>query len=89
MRLEAGTYVFRIMSTSGTNQNIIQVYSKDEKDQLGQWFYTNAERQDVSGETIVTFRETSAGSTPAVQFWYYPGEKIGKELVYPSRSPSD
>lgn len=32
---------------------------------------------------MVTFRETSAASTPAVQFWYYPGEMIGKEFIYP------
>jgi len=31
----------------------------------------------------VTFRETSASSTPAVQYWFYPGETIGKEFIYP------
>ena len=29
----------------------------------------------ISGKTIPT--------TPAVQYWYYPGETIGKEFVYP------
>jgi hypothetical protein len=29
------------------------------------------------------FRETREGQTPAVQFWYFPGERIGKEFVYP------
>ena len=31
----------------------------------------------------MTFRETAANTTPAVQFWYDPGEKIGKEFIYP------
>jgi hypothetical protein len=50
---------------------------------LGQWLFVPAERQEVSGDTVVTFRETAANTTPAVQFWYYPGEKTGKEFIYP------
>jgi hypothetical protein len=50
---------------------------------LGQWLYVPAERREVTGDTVVTFREASADTTPAVQFWFYPGEKIGKEFIYP------
>jgi len=81
MRLEPGTYVFRLADSA--SRNVIQVLDKDEKDILGQWLFVSAERPEVTGDTVVTFRETSAASTPAVQFWYYPGEKIGKEFVYP------
>jgi hypothetical protein len=59
------------------------VLSQDEKQMLGQWLFVQAERPEVSGETVVTFKETTPGATPAVQYWYYPGEKIGKEFVYP------
>jgi hypothetical protein len=62
---------------------VIQVLDQDEKDMLGQWLFVSAERPEVTGDTVVTFRETSAASTPAVQYWYYPGEKIGKEFIYP------
>ena len=81
MRLEPGTYVFKMADTA--SRNVIQVFDKDEKNILGQWLFVSAERPEVSGDTVVTFRETSAASTPAVQFWYYPGEKIGKEFIYP------
>jgi hypothetical protein len=81
MRLEAGTYVWKLADTS--SRNVIQVFTQDEKEILGQWLFISAERRDVTGETVVTFRETSAGSTPAVQFWFYPGESIGKEFIYP------
>src|SRR5918999_2627872 len=80
-RLEAGTYVFRLADNA--SRNVIQVLDQDEKQMLGQWLFVSAERPEVTGDTVVTFRETSAASTPAVQFWYYPGEKIGKELIYP------
>jgi len=81
MRLEPGTYVFRLADTA--SRNVIQVLDQEEKNQLGQWLFVPAERPEVTGDTVVTFRETSAASTPAVQFWYYPGEKIGKEFIYP------
>jgi hypothetical protein len=81
MRLEPGTYVFKMADSA--SRNVIQVFDKDEKNILGQWLFVSAERPEVSGDTVVTFRETSAASTPAVQFWNYPGEKIGKEFIYP------
>ena len=81
MRLEPGTYVFRLADTS--SRNVIQVLSQDEMQVLGQWLYVPAERPEVTGDTVVTFREASADTTPAVQFWFYPGEKIGKEFIYP------
>ena len=81
MRLEAGTYVFRLADTA--SRNVIQVLSQNEMEMLGQWLFIPAQRRDVTGETVVTFRETSANATPAVQYWYYPGESIGKEFIYP------
>jgi len=81
MRLDAGMYVFRIADTP--NRNVIQVLSSDEMKVLGQWLFVPAERQEVTGDTVVTFREDSAAAMPAVQYWFYPGEKIGKEFIYP------
>ena len=81
MKLDAGTYVWKIADTP--NRNVIQVFDKDEKMILGQWLFVSAERPEVTGDTVVTFKETAAGTTPAVHFWYYPGEKIGKEFIYP------
>lgn len=81
MRLEAGTYVWKLADTA--SRNVIQVFTQDEREILGQWLFVSAERREVTGDTVVTFRETRAGSTPAVQFWFYPGESIGKEFIYP------
>jgi len=81
LRLQAGTYVFKLADTA--SRNVVQVFSQDEMEILGQWLFIPAERRDVTGETVVTFRETSAGATPAVQYWFYPGERLGKEFIYP------
>ena len=79
--LQPGTYVFKLADTA--SRNVVQVWDNDEKNMLGQWLFVQAERPEVTGETVVTFREAREGATPAVQFWYFPGERIGKEFIYP------
>ena len=78
--LPAGTYVFRLADTP--TRNVVQVLSGDEKDILGQWTFVQAERSKVTEDTVVMFKETPEGTMPAVQYWYYPGERIGKEFIY-------
>jgi hypothetical protein len=80
MTLPAGTYTFKLADTP--SRNVVQVLSGDEKEIHGQFLFIQAERPDVTGETVITFRETREGTTPAIQYWYYPGEKIGKEFIY-------
>jgi hypothetical protein len=80
--LQPGTYLFRL-ADSPSNRHIVQVFSQDEKQIHATILAVPAERLEVSGETVVTFRETGEGATPAVQYWYYPGDRIGHEFVYP------
>lgn len=79
--LEPGTYVFKLADSA--SRNVVQVWDKDEKKMLGQWTFVQAERPEATSETVVMFKETREGATPAVQFWYFPGEKVGKEFIYP------
>jgi len=79
--LPAGTYVFKLADTD--SRNVVQVMSRDEKNILGQWLFVQAERPEVTNDTVVMFKESKEGATPAVQYWYYPGERTGKEFVYP------
>lgn len=79
--LEPGTYEFRLADNQ--LQNVVQVLRKDDSKVIGQWSYVPAERERTTDDTLVMFKETREGSTPAVQYWYYPGEKIGKEFIYP------
>ena len=79
--LPAGTYVFKLADTP--SRNVVEVWDREEKKMIGHWLFVQADRPDVSQETVIMFKETAAGQTPAVHFWYYPGERIGKEFVYP------
>ena len=76
MSCEPGTYVFQLADTP--SRNVVQVLDQDEKNILGQWLFVPAERPEVTGDTVVTFRETSAGATPAVQFWYCPARRSAR-----------
>ena len=79
--LQPGTYVFKLADTP--TRNVVQVWDKDEKNMIGHWLFVQAERPQVTEDTVVMFRETREGATPAVQFWYFPGERVGKEFIYP------
>jgi hypothetical protein len=79
--LQRGTYVFKLADTPA--RNVVQVWDHKEKHMIGHWTFVQAERPRVTEDTVVMFKETREGATPAVQFWYFPGEKIGKEFIYP------
>ena len=79
--LQPGTYVFKLADTP--TRNVVQVWDEGEKNMVGHWTFVQAERPQVTEDTVVMFKETREGATPAVQFWYFPGEKIGKEFIYP------
>jgi hypothetical protein len=79
--LQAGTYVFKLADTP--SRNVVEVWDREEKKMIGHWLFVQADRPEVSQDTVVMFKETAAGQTPAVHYWYYPGERIGKEFVYP------
>jgi hypothetical protein len=81
LRLEPGKYVFRLADNA--TRNVVQVLAEDEQKILGQWLFIPAQRLEATDDTVVTFRERSATATPAVQYWYYPGERTGKEFIYP------
>jgi hypothetical protein len=78
--LQPGTYVFRLADTP--TRNVVQVLDESEENILGQWLFVQSERTEVTEDTVVMFKETAEGTTPAVQYWYFPGERIGKEFLY-------
>jgi hypothetical protein len=81
LTLQPGTYVFKLADSP--SRNVVQVWTRDEEKMLGHWTFVQAERTRVSEESVVMFKEMPAGTTPAVQYWYFPGERIGKEFIYP------
>jgi len=80
--LPAGTYVFKL-ADSRSDRNIVQVYSKDEKQLHGTFLAVPDMRLRAAGKPIITFDEAPAGSPEAVKAWFYPGLNYGHQFVYP------
>ena len=79
--LPAGSYLFKL-ADSQVNRNIVQVFDKDRTKILATIIAIPAERNEPADETVITFKEAPANTAPAVQYWYYPGEKRGQEFAY-------
>lgn len=80
--LPAGSYVFKLADLAG-NRHVVQVFDKDEKKIIATLLAIPNERLEAADEPVVLFTERPAGSPQAVKVWFYPGNRIGNEFVYP------
>src|SRR5262249_11288785 len=80
--LGAGTYVFKLADLD-SNRHVVQVMDKDEKHIYGMLLAIPNQRLEPSDDPVVLFAERSAGNPQAIRAWFYPGETIGNEFVYP------
>ena len=85
--LPAGTYLFQLMD-SDSNRHIVKVMSQDRKQLhatlMAIPFYSNDRPSD---DPQVRFMETpaatGAAATNAIKIWFYPGNSVGHEFIYP------
>jgi hypothetical protein len=80
--LPAGSYVFKLADIPG-NRHVVQVFDKDEKKIYTTILAIPNERLEPTDKPVVLFSERASGSPQAVKVWYYPGDRIGDEFVYP------
>jgi hypothetical protein len=81
--LPPGTYVFRFIDAT-TGRKVMQVQAKDASSKnYGMFLTINAQRPRPSDDAELRFLETPAGQPAAVKTWWYPGNTIGREFIYP------
>ncbi len=80
--LPAGKYLFHIVDPT-TSSRVVQVLSADGRKAYAMFFAISAERLDPADEPEVRFFETSAGVPATIKTWWYPGDRIGREFIYP------
>lgn len=80
--LPAGAYTFTVMDAAGM-RNIVQIWNEDKTDLIATVMGIFDYRAQPTGETVITFKETPAGSPQAVKSWFYPGYNYGIAFVYP------
>ena len=79
--LPAGTYAFKLADSN--DRHIVQVWDKEQRKLIATILAIPDKRLDPADKPIVMFKETAAGTPPAIQAWFYPGNTIGDEFVYP------
>jgi len=81
--LPPGTYIFRFVDAT-TSRKVMQVQAKDASNKTYGMFLTiSAERPRPSDDAELRFLETPSGAPAAVKTWWYPGNTIGREFIYP------
>jgi hypothetical protein len=89
--LQAGSYVFvRFDNGNGPNVNLIRIFNSDRSQLIATIQTVTTERQNVSGDTVLTFAEESQnGQAPVLVDWFYPGSLEGHEFVYSGRQEQE
>jgi hypothetical protein len=80
--LPAGTYMFKLADTQG-DRHIVQVFNADGSQLIATLVTIPDYRLTTTDQTVIKFREVSVGAPEAIRAWFYPGNSIGQEFVYP------
>jgi hypothetical protein len=80
--LPAGTYTFELADTMA-DRHIVRIFNADRSEVLATVMTIPNTRLTPTSETVIKFREMPAGAPEAIRAWFYPGNTIGQEFVYP------
>ena len=86
--LPAGTYAFKVLD-SLADRSIVQVFDKDQRKLYATVLAIPDYTPQPSNKTIIKFSETTPGAPKAVKEWFYPGESMGWEFVYPKKRATE
>jgi hypothetical protein len=80
--LPAGTYTFKLADMM-SDRHIVQVFNADGSRLLATMMTIPDYRLKTTTETVVKFNEAPRGTPQAIRAWFYPGNSLGQEFVYP------
>src|ERR1700730_2176417 len=86
--LTPGTYVFKLLDAAGS-RDVVQVLDKNETHVIATFLAIPTEMSKPPEKPIVRFKEQAPGAPPAILAWFYPGNTIGHEFVYPRQHASE
>jgi len=80
--LQPGKYVIRLLNSS-SNRHITEILNEKMDHLYALTFTVAAEKVQRTGKTVLTFYEGAQGRPQAMRRWFWPGDTIGQEFVYP------
>jgi hypothetical protein len=82
--LSAGTYTFRLADPEG-DRHVIQVLNRQNGKLITTLMTIPNMALDARKDAYVMFEERPAGSPSAMKAWFYPGNSVGEEFIYPKK----
>jgi hypothetical protein len=82
--LPAGTYTFEL-NEAQANRHIVQIMDAGGTKVIALVLAVPNRRLTVTEDTVVRFAEVAPGQPQAVRAWFYPGQTVGQEMVYPKK----
>jgi hypothetical protein len=82
--LPAGTYWF-ILPDDATDNYQVRIYNADRTVFYGTVLTINAERLKATDKSAFTFATHDSAEPKALVTWFYPGETLGHEFLYPKQ----
>lgn len=80
--LEPGTYVIKLLNSS-SNRHIAEIMNERMDHLYALTFTAAAERLQPTSKPVLTFYEETPGRPQALRRWFWPGDTIGQEFLYP------
>ena len=82
--LPAGTYWF-ILPQNVTEHDQVRIYNSDRTIFFGTILTITAERLQPTDKTAFTLAQHDPAQPQALVTWFYPGDTIGHEFLYPKQ----
>ena len=80
--LEPGTYIIRLRD-SGERRSSVEILNQDETQVLAKVLAVPDHRMRPEDNSEFTFHQIKHGGPQPVQTWFYSGDLVGLEFVYP------
>ena len=77
--LPAGSYIFEALE----NGHLTRILSGDEQHVMATLFTVPDERMEPVEKPTVILGESTQGTPQQVKAWFFPGDAIGNEFIYP------
>ena len=82
--LPAGTYWF-VLPADLTQHYLVRIFGSDRTTLYATLLTIDAERLQPTGRTAVTLAQRGPAEPQAIVSWFYPGNTIGHEFLYPKQ----
>jgi hypothetical protein len=83
--LPAGTYTFRLFD-SPSERHVVQILNQAGTEVIATLLTVADHRLSTPDDTVIMFGEPAGNAPPPITRWFYPGDTIGEEFIYPKSS---